>query len=354
MEVREEALKDLDEYSRIPIAFEVRSVVEQRVREGEHAEFEFCERAVSVPFIKDYDALPWNRPSEWAERLELTNWGMLSVYADERRVGGVVIALDEARSELAVVWDIRVHPELRRSGVGSLLFAAAARWAKERGCRTLRIETQNINVPACRFYARQGCTLGAIDRSAYPDLPDEIQLLWYKDLSDEDTSDVLTIRTATEADAPVIASIIGESFREQAELLGISRTDYPNYVAFETEARVRSRLDAGVHIALASRGDQVVGTVSSMRHHQGSIEITRLAVLPAQRGNGYGRELMEYAESRLVALGAAAVEISIVAKFQRLQAYYEQLGYSAVELKRVPSLPFELLTMRKLLESPRA
>lgn len=36
--------------------------------------------------------------------------------------------------------------------------------------------------PACRFYARQGCTLGALHRYAYPTLPDEAQLLWYKPL----------------------------------------------------------------------------------------------------------------------------------------------------------------------------
>ncbi len=39
-----------------------------------------------------------------------------------------------------------------------------------------------INVPACRFYAKQGCVLGAIDRYAYPDHPDEVQLLWYKEI----------------------------------------------------------------------------------------------------------------------------------------------------------------------------
>ena len=47
----------------------------------------------------------------------------------------------------------------------------------------MKVETQNVNVPACRFYARQGCVLGAINRFAYPDLPDEVQLLWYKTLS---------------------------------------------------------------------------------------------------------------------------------------------------------------------------
>jgi hypothetical protein len=47
----------------------------------------------------------------------------------------------------------------------------------------MRIETQNINVPACRFYARRGYLLGAVHRYAYPQLPDETQLLWYKELT---------------------------------------------------------------------------------------------------------------------------------------------------------------------------
>jgi hypothetical protein len=51
-----------------------------------------------------------------------------------------------------------------------------------KGCFRLKVETQNINVPACRFYVKQGCVLGAIHRFAYPEFPDEAQLLWYKDL----------------------------------------------------------------------------------------------------------------------------------------------------------------------------
>ena len=47
----------------------------------------------------------------------------------------------------------------------------------------MKVETQNINVPACRFYARMGCELGTIDRFAYPDLPGETQLLWHLDLA---------------------------------------------------------------------------------------------------------------------------------------------------------------------------
>ena len=101
------------------------------------------------------------------------------------RVGGAVIAFDSAgvtmleqRRDLAVLWDLRVRPDLRARGIGAMLFRAADTWAAGRGCAEIRVETQNTNVPACRFYARQGCSLRAIDRFAYPHRPDEIQLLW--------------------------------------------------------------------------------------------------------------------------------------------------------------------------------
>ena len=81
---------------------------------------------------------------------------------------------------VAAIWDIRVEPTRRRTGVGDILFHAAEDWARSRGARTLIVETQNINVPACRFYDRMGCSLAAINRLAYRDLPEEVQLVWSK------------------------------------------------------------------------------------------------------------------------------------------------------------------------------
>jgi hypothetical protein len=46
----------------------------------------------------------------------------------------------------------------------------------------LKVETQNINIPACRFYAAQGCHLGGFNLHAYPAEMNEIQLLWYRNL----------------------------------------------------------------------------------------------------------------------------------------------------------------------------
>jgi GNAT superfamily N-acetyltransferase len=67
-------------------------------------------------------------------------------------------------------------------GAGAALFRAVEGWAGARGGSWLKIETQNVNTAACRFYQKMGCTLGAIDRFAYPRLPGEVQLLWWKAL----------------------------------------------------------------------------------------------------------------------------------------------------------------------------
>ena len=89
------------------------------------------------------------------------------------------------RKDLAVLWDIRVHPDRRRSGIGTQLFKHAVKWAQSRGCTQLKIETQNINVPACEFYVKQGCHLGEINRYGYAghqDVQHEVMLIWYLDL----------------------------------------------------------------------------------------------------------------------------------------------------------------------------
>jgi len=88
----------------------------------------------------------------------------------------------EDRDDLALLWDLRVAPQFRRRGVASALLAAAEQWACARACRVLKVETQNINAPACRFYAACGFALRHVNTSAYEGLPDEIQLLWCKQL----------------------------------------------------------------------------------------------------------------------------------------------------------------------------
>jgi len=66
------------------------------------------------------------------------------------------------------------------------LFRYATKWSRTHGCTQMKIETQNVNVPACRFYQRMGASLGEIHRHGYAAVPavaHEVMLNWYLDLT---------------------------------------------------------------------------------------------------------------------------------------------------------------------------
>jgi ribosomal protein S18 acetylase RimI-like enzyme len=185
----EESPDTLAAYSSISIAFRVESRFRVEALDRGLGGIRLIEEHVDPPYVKDYDAIRGEGPTRWAKRWELSNWGVLAAFDGDARVGGAAVAWNTpgldmlgGQRDIAALWDIRVAPEGRGSGIGSALFERAAAWARARGCRAMTIETQNINVPACRFYARHGCELAAINRFAYPDIPDEVQLVWRLEL----------------------------------------------------------------------------------------------------------------------------------------------------------------------------
>jgi GNAT superfamily N-acetyltransferase len=190
LRIEVEPIDRLDEHALIPIAFTVERILAVSVAGSGLGGILLSERGVDVPWVKDYDLIKGEGPTRWPKRFDTSNWGLMAAYDGAERVGGAVIAFNTAGVHMlestpgtAVLWDLRVRPDRRASGVGSALFGAAEDWCRERHCRHLKVETQNVNVPACRFYARVGCRLGAIDTRAYPELPDETQLIWFKDLT---------------------------------------------------------------------------------------------------------------------------------------------------------------------------
>jgi GNAT superfamily N-acetyltransferase len=189
VEISEEKIDWLDEHARISIAFKVESVWALSSESHGLGGLRLSEKRLDRPYVKVYDVLPNRHPTQWAAQFDMANWGFFSARIQGTAVGGAVLAwhspdfdMLEGRTDMGVVWDIRVVPEMRRRGIAAQLFTAVERWARDRGCRQLKVETQNINVAACRFYASRGFELGTIDRFAYRDLPEEIQLVWYKTL----------------------------------------------------------------------------------------------------------------------------------------------------------------------------
>lgn len=193
IEIREIGIDLLPLYSEIPESSRVNSVFRIELIDRGLGGLRFIEEKVS-PYVKwDERYEDDSGPASWSKRFDIGNWGIFMAFKGSQPVGGVAVAIDiqagmttPFESEgTAILWDLRVHPDERRRGIGSKLFKYAADWARRKGYRQLKIETQNVNVPACRFYAKQGCVLGAIHRYGYASLPDvahESMLLWYLEL----------------------------------------------------------------------------------------------------------------------------------------------------------------------------
>lgn len=178
-------------YSNISIRFLVQSqFVVEYLKDGPG--FRLREEKVEPSYLFDYDVIDGEGPTRWGKKFNTSTWRLFTAKQNGELLGGAVVAIStpllfmlDDREDLAVLWDIRVQPDFRHSGIGTELFSEAALWSKSKGCNQLKIETQNINVSACRFYAKQGCHLGGINLHHYTQNPltaDHVMLLWFLDL----------------------------------------------------------------------------------------------------------------------------------------------------------------------------
>ena len=190
VEIREVGAESLPLYATIPASFMAESEFRIELVDSGLGGFRFIEEKVT-PYLKydedDDDVL------NWPKQYDVSKWGIFIAFDGDRPVAGAIVAIDMPagmttpfESEgIAILWDLRVHPDERRRGVGAEIFKCAADWAREKGCKQFKIETQNVNVPACRFYVKQGCKLGATHRYGYAgcsDVAHEAMLLWYLEL----------------------------------------------------------------------------------------------------------------------------------------------------------------------------
>ena len=83
------------------------------------------------------------------------------------QVVGVAALTVEAWNRSAVLSHLYVDRGARRGGAGAALLADVRRRAAALGAGRLRVETQNVNAPAIRFYRRHGFVCCGVDTALY-------------------------------------------------------------------------------------------------------------------------------------------------------------------------------------------
>ena len=177
-------------YDSVPQIVDVRS--EYRVTPIESGLGGLLMEEVPVaPYTKDLSQ--YERACEYEQQFDISTWRFFMAFDGETPVGALTLAgttegmhMLHGRTDACVLWDIRVANDYKHRGIGQRLFDMAVACAREAGYRHMIIECQNNNIPACRFYRKQGAVLGKVNAYAYWDDPairSEVQLIWYLDLT---------------------------------------------------------------------------------------------------------------------------------------------------------------------------
>jgi ribosomal protein S18 acetylase RimI-like enzyme len=145
---------------------------------GNELGFRLVEERLEPPLRKDYGPLP-----QIDDRLAELEYALIAELDGE--LVGFGATEYEAWNRRAIVRHLYVAPEHRRAGIGMLLLSRLEGFARTAGARCLWLETQNVNVPAIRFYRRAGFRLCGLDESFYDPAaagPDEVALFFVRDV----------------------------------------------------------------------------------------------------------------------------------------------------------------------------
>jgi ribosomal protein S18 acetylase RimI-like enzyme len=101
-------------------------------------------------------------------------------YINDEIAGQVKVT--EHWNRYALIDDFAVDRKYRRQGVGRALIYQCIKWARKRKFPGITLETQNINVPACKLYESCRFELRGFDTYLYKaidPITDEVALYWY-------------------------------------------------------------------------------------------------------------------------------------------------------------------------------
>ena len=99
-------------------------------------------------------------------------------------------------------------------------------------------------------------------------------------------------------------------------------------------------LARGGRILMARRQGEVVGCVALIPMDDGVLELSKMAVAPAMRGQGIGRAILLHAIAQARAMGARQLFLGSSTKLVSAVALYESAGFRHVDPATLPKLAY--------------
>ncbi|ANF97479.1 GNAT family N-acetyltransferase [Paenibacillus bovis] len=150
------------------------TVIGRLIPQYENDCWSYTEELYDKPYPKEYE--DENIDDSYINN---THKAVFFYYSDHHCVGQ--IRLRVSWNGYAFIEDLGICQSWRQKGIGSLLLDQAIEWARQNKLIGLALETQDVNLSACRFYARKGFVIGGIDTMLYSKFSTahEKAIFWY-------------------------------------------------------------------------------------------------------------------------------------------------------------------------------
>src|SRR5688572_29698357 len=87
IELSEARIASVAELARVPITFTVDRVCDVLPSGNGLGGFVLSERPIETPYVKNYDGIPGEGPTQWARRCDISDWEFIRAQSKARRIG---------------------------------------------------------------------------------------------------------------------------------------------------------------------------------------------------------------------------------------------------------------------------
>ncbi len=293
-------------------------------------------------------------------RLFLNHFGNTSfvVHDQDRLIGFLIGFFSQSMINQGYIHFAGVHPDYRRSGIGSTLYERFFQKCLEENRTIVQSCTSPVNTTSITFHRSMGFTLleGQAVEDGIPIWLDynregDHKVLFKKELLPVRIQDTFEIRQATVSDTRLLTGIIKKSYQDVAMRFKLTRENCPKHPSNCTDEWIEKDFIRGVSYYLLTRNDTPLGCGGIEQADKDICYLERLCVLPQYRGKGYGGMLVEHIFNRARALNARMLSIGIIARQEELKTWYEKFGFVEEQTKSFAHLPFDVTIMKALVNT---
>lgn len=157
------------------------------------------------------------------------------------------------------------------------------------------------------------------------------------------------IQITSKMDLSAIVNVLNISHATVARDFGFTKDTNPTNNAFIDEQTLLTQLNSGIDLYAISNNGKMIACIAieQSSREPSTFYIEKVSVIPEFRNKGYGLKLMNFATSKIKALGAKTISISLIDSNQKLKNWYLLQGFAESSFKDFEHLPFRVCFMRK-------